>query len=99
MHKSIYRLISLMYIAKKLVLGYDDIYQLLSTNKIYAIIISSNLSFKTQKKIQTKAFNYHIPIYILDESDYSIAQAIGKKNVAMIGILDQGFSNKIKNYM
>lgn len=95
MNKKIFNLIGLLFVTKKVVFGFDNVYNAILKNKVYGIIIGSSSSNNGLKKIQEKAFFYNIPIYLLDESDVCIEDVI-YKNVKIIGITDKNFMKQIK---
>lgn len=95
-NKSIFKLIGLMHASSSLVYGFDSIMNIIFTHKLKCIIVGSSCSLKTIKRIQDKALTYNKELFIVDESDYTIAQALGKEKVKIIGLTDQGFYKKIK---
>lgn len=93
----IYNLIGLMFKAKKIIMGYENILKAIYQDKVEAIIVGSSASFNSIKRIQDKAKTYNIDIYLVDETNKTIASIIKKEKVKMIAITDSGFSNKIKS--
>ena len=93
---NIFSTIGLMYRAKKLTFGLENIEAMMKKNKISLILVGTSTSLKTQKKIQHKASVYNVDIVIVEEDKDTIAKSIGKSNVKVIGVNDFGFGKKIK---
>ena len=85
--------LGLAYKAKKIILG-ETIYDNLS--KIKLIIIAKDISLGNKKRILKKCESYKID-YIDTYDSKDLSQAIGKNNVKLIGIIDDGFKKMILN--
>lgn len=91
----VFKRIGLAYRAKKVVLGTDNIVAGMKSHKVKLVIISTSASLNTQKVVQDKAKFYHVDVIFVDEVSGSISTAIGKNNIKVIGIKDQGFKKLI----
>lgn len=92
------RILSLLGLAKragKLVLGTDFVCERMANGEIHYIFVASDSSNNTLDKIEHKAYFYKVEInkaYTTKELNASI----GEDNIKVIGIIDTGFSKKIK---
>lgn len=83
--------LGLAYVAKKVVLGTDFVIERLRKKQVYLILLATDASDPTKKKINDKAKTYQTTVvekYTTDE----LSQAIGKKNIKVIGVIDKGFA-------
>ena len=94
--EKIFKQIGLAYRAQSVVLGTDKIIHLSKKGKINLVIISIRTSSNTRKLIQDKLSNTEIPIVIVDDYDNEeLSKSLGRENVKVIAIKDEGFSNNI----
>ncbi|MDF9824070.1 ribosomal protein L7Ae-like RNA K-turn-binding protein [Breznakia sp. PF5-3] len=59
------------------------------------VLIAEDASANTKKKLEDKCKYYQIAYGFIESSEV-LSKAIGKFNVKAVGILDDGFANKIK---
>lgn len=93
--KKITNLIGLMQRAGKLITGEDLIIKNLKNKNIKLLIIAEDCGINTKKKLSDKAKFYDIEkieVLTIDE----LSTSIGKDNRVAIGIIDSGFSSKLK---
>ncbi len=83
--------IGLAYRARKVVLGTENTIEHLRKKKVFVIILANDASLLTQKKIKDKAKTYDTPV-IDDLSAFQLSNAVGKNDIKVIGITDQGFT-------
>ncbi len=84
-------LLGLAYRAHKTVLGEQVLKQI---RKVKLLILASDISVKSRERYMKKCYYYHID----SRSDFSsveLSQALGKENVKVIGIIDEGFKQTI----
>lgn len=75
--------------------GTDMVTEGLRNNSIYLVFLARDTAINTTKKITDKAKTYNVDV----NKNYScndLSQAIGKKNVHVIGIMDRGFAKLLK---
>lgn len=86
--------IGLAYRAKKITLGADETVKAMSKHKIVLVLLATDASQNTIKKITDKCHYYNIE---LSQSFHSseLSSALGKNNIKVIGIKDEGFKNII----
>lgn len=96
-NNKIFNLIGLMHVAKKLVYGYDSVIKMREQNRLTCVLVGSSASYKTIKRIEEKMYPTKIPLYMVDETTNTISNALGKDNVKIVGVIDTGFSQSIKN--
>lgn len=80
--------------AGKLVSGEEQVIQTIQKRKAYLVLLASDASLNTAKKITDKCNFYHIPL----NQDYerrTLGQAIGKKERVMIAVTDKGFADAL----
>ena len=65
-------------------------------NKVFIVIISTDMGETSKKKIIDKCIYYHIPYYICLDKE-SLSKSVGKNNISSLGIKSNGGANKIKN--
>ncbi len=67
-------------------------------NKVYVVIISTDIGETSKKKIVDKCTFYQIPYFqILDKENLS--KSVGKGNISAIGVRSIGGANKIIKIM
>lgn len=93
MLKKINSYIYFAFASKSIVLGESTIYKM-AKNKVYLVILASDLSLNSQKKIIAKCEEYHVP-WIHYETKDTLGSIINKGNVGIIGILNQGLAKAI----
>lgn len=91
----IFQILGLAYKARKLVSG-PEVLDVIRSKKAYLVIVASDASANTKKKIINKAKYYQIPYYEM-LSVAQISHSIGKNNRVAIAIIDEGFSKLIMN--
>ncbi len=96
MNKKILNQLGLINRAGKLVLGTDNIIALMKTRKVKLVLIASTASINTQKLIQDKASTYNIDVVGIDViDDNTIASALGRDQVVVVGIKGNDFKRMI----
>lgn len=95
MSSNFYGTLGLASRARKIVDG-EILIQKIRTKKVYLVIIAEDASANTKKKITDKCNSYHVD-YVIYSTKVALSSAIGKHNRVAIGIIDSGFSKKIKN--
>lgn len=84
-------------IAKKsnnLLEGYSKCDDYRNNTKIYLFIMSRDLSDKSKSKFKKHCETNNIP-YIEDFSKEDLGNALGRKEVMLLGILDEGIAKKL----
>ena len=67
-------------------------------NKVFTVIISTDMGETSKKKIVDKCTFYQIPYFtILDKE--SLSRAVGKGNISSVGVKSIGGANKIINML
>lgn len=83
--------LGLAYRARKLVIGTDITLTYLMKNKLSLIILATDASDGTKKKIYDKSKTYQVKV-LEAVSSQQLSEAIGKYGIKVIGVTDQGFS-------
>ncbi|MGG5368680.1 hypothetical protein IGK47_002682 [Enterococcus sp. AZ007] len=79
--------------AGKLITGEEMTINEIRRNKVKLVIVTTDASENTQKKVSDKS-KYYQTTYFIEFTQGEILGAIGKPR-KVIGVLDQGFANKI----
>lgn len=90
----VYNLLGLASRARKLSSG-DLLISTIRSRKASIVIIGSDASDNTIKKITDKCKFYDVEYIVYGTTD-ELSKAIGKINRVAVGVLDSGFSKKIK---
>ena len=86
--------IGLAYRAKKTLLGEEVLNKI---SKVKLLFLASDISEKSKERFLKKCFFYNIE-YIDIYSGEELSRIVGKNNVKVIGIIDDGFAKMlIKN--
>ncbi|SDN29372.1 YlxQ family RNA-binding protein [Alkalicoccus daliensis] len=88
-------LLGLMQRARAVTTGEEQVVKAIQSKKAKAVILSSDASANTHKKINDKCSFYKVPLYITG-TRYELGHAIGKEARVVIAILDEGFSKAFK---
>ena len=83
--------LGLAYRAKKAVLGEEVLNKI---SKVKLLFIASDISAKSRDRFEKKCFHYQIA-HIDEYSAEELSQALGKNNVRVIGITDEGFKDAL----
>ena len=86
-------LLGLIYRANKLFLGENCLNNI---KKIKFLFIANDASIKSQERYLKKCNYYNIP-YTLKYSTNNLSKSIGKDNVKILGVVDDGFAKNILN--
>lgn len=91
------KFLNFLSIAKKsnnLLEGYSKCDDYRNSTKIYLFIMSKNLSDKSKSKFKKHCETNNIP-YIEDFSKEDLGNALGRKEVMLLGVLDEGIAKKL----
>lgn len=88
-------LIGLSARARKIVYGADSTKEALEKGRVKLLIVSKEASEKTIKNFKFYSEKYNVPICIYGEIE-DLSKSIGKKNKAILGILDENLAKEIK---
>ena len=67
-------------------------------NKVYTVIISTDMGETSKKKIIDKCTFYQVPYFIILDKK-SLSKAVGKENISSIGIKSIGGAKKIETML
>lgn len=95
MNKGYLNILGLASAARKIVSG-ETLLKNIKSKKVNLVLIASDASDNTKKKLTDKCHYYGIQYYIIDIESDILSKAIGKDNRVAVGIVDRGFSKKIK---
>jgi ribosomal protein L7Ae-like RNA K-turn-binding protein len=88
--------IGLAYRARKVVVGTDITLTAMRNGKVVLLLLATDASHTTKKKVYDKAKTYQVEV--LEElSSYDISAGLGKVDIKVIGITDRGFSQLLMN--
>ncbi len=83
--------IGLAFRARKVIVGTDSTIASLRMGKLQLILLATDASHTTKKKVYDKAKFYQVEV-IEELSSFDISMALGKDDIKVIGITDRGFS-------
>ncbi|MBN2300139.1 MAG: ribosomal L7Ae/L30e/S12e/Gadd45 family protein [Acholeplasmataceae bacterium] len=88
--------LGLAFRARKITVGTDLSIQALRNGQLYLILLATDASDLTKKKVYDKSKTYQVEV-IENLSSIELSQAIGKQDIKVIGITDRGFSQLLMN--
>lgn len=91
------RTLGLAYRAAKIIVGTEKTVFALRKGHVKLVILATDASDNTKKKIHDKARTYGARV-IEAISTERMSRAIGKRGIKVIGITDQGFSRLLMNH-
>ena len=83
--------LGLAYRARKVVLGEEVLNRI---GKVRLLVIASDISEKSRERYEKKCYYYGID-HVDDYSSEELSEALGKNNVKVIGVLDEGFKDAL----
>ncbi|MCU9593052.1 YlxQ family RNA-binding protein [Caldibacillus thermolactis] len=84
--------------ARKLVTGEELVTKEIQKQRVHFVLLANDASKNTMKTILNKCNYYNIPVKQVSDR-YTLGNAIGKEARVVIGILDKGFSDKLKQLL
>ncbi|WP_017753798.1 YlxQ family RNA-binding protein [Calidifontibacillus oryziterrae] len=87
-------LLGLINRAGQLTSGEELVLKEIKKGKAKLVLLSSDASYNTSKKITDKCLYYKIPLKKVKDR-YMLGQAIGKEARVVVAILENGFANKL----
>jgi ribosomal protein L7Ae-like RNA K-turn-binding protein len=96
-NKKIISMLGLAQKAGKVVSGEFSTEKAVKQKKAFIVIVADDSSDNTKKMFSNMCEFYKVPIYFFSDKE-SVGHAIGKEFRASLAILDEGFSNKLKEY-
>lgn len=90
------RLLSFMGICRragKLVIGNDPVKESIETDKALLVLIASDISQNTLKKIKPVIEDSSVPCYTINRTKDEISFSLGKA-CAILAVTDKGFADK-----
>ena len=80
--------------ARKIVTG-ETLINKIRSNGVYFVVIASDASDNSKKKITDKCTSYNVDYFIAGNIS-ELSKAIGKNNRVALGITDRGFAKNLK---
>ncbi|PLR69787.1 MULTISPECIES: YlxQ family RNA-binding protein [Bacillaceae] len=84
--------------ARKIVSGEELVIKEVRQSRAKLVLLSSDASDNTAKKVTDKCSYYRIPLVSVPDR-YMLGQAIGKDARVVVAIVDAGFAAKIKTLL
>ena len=85
--------LGLAYRSKKVILGHDI---LDAMNRVKLVLIASDISDKSKERVVKKCTYYNVG-FIEEFNSEELSKALGKSNIKVIGITDEGFKKLLLN--
>lgn len=89
-------LIGLATRARKTILGTDMTINGVRKQTVKLVILATDASDNTKKLVFDKCKTYHVEV-VSQLPSAQLSQAVGKSNIMVVGIADEGFSKLILN--
>ena len=90
------RLLSFLGICRragKVVIGNDPVREAIETDKAFLVMVASDISGNTLKKINTAVNEGNVPCYTVNRTKDEISFSLGKA-CACLAVIDKGFADK-----
>ncbi|MGM9928821.1 MAG: YlxQ family RNA-binding protein [Bacillus sp. (in: firmicutes)] len=91
-------LLGLAYRARKVITGEELVIKEVRSGKAKLVLLSSDASSNTEKKITDKCSYYNVPIMKVENRE-QLGHAIGKDERVVLAVLDDGFAKKLKTLL
>lgn len=92
------RLLSLLGLSRKagkIQIGFDPVKDTIETGKTDLVLVASDISANTAKKIKAVAEEYGVELLYIKRSKDELSFSLGK-TCALVAVTDQGFSRKLR---
>ncbi len=83
--------------ARKLISGEEFVISNIRNGQAYLVLIASDASENTMKKITDKCGSYNVP-YRVVEDRYILGATIGKDARVVVAVTDRGFAKKLQTF-
>ncbi|USK61248.1 YlxQ family RNA-binding protein [Peribacillus asahii] len=84
--------------ARKLISGEELVVKEVRSGKAKLVLLASDASKNTEKKISDKCAYYQIPLKRVENRSL-LGQAIGKEARVVVAVLDEGFAQKLRTLL
>lgn len=98
MNDPILSAISLCKKAGKLLLGFDVVKEAAEKGTGKLLVMTADLSPKTQKEVVFLAEKYHVPSCTIPQTMDDIQNSVGKRS-GVLAICDQGFAGLLRKHL
>ena len=92
-----YGLLGLAARARKIISGEELSIQEVRSGRAKCVVLASDASEGTKKKILNKCHSYHVPVIHADSREI-LGCAIGKERRVVVAVCDTGFAKKMMSY-
>lgn len=96
--QKIYQLLGIATRARKVTTGEDLTVREVQAGKASLVIISSDASANTMKKITDKCKFFNVEMHVFGSRE-DLGQAIGKESRVVLAIMDAGFAGKLSSLL
>ena len=96
--QKIYQLLGIATRARKVTTGEDLTVREIQAGKANLVIISSDASANTMKKISDKCKFFNVEMHVFGSRE-DLGQAIGKESRVVLAIMDAGFAGKLSSLL
>lgn len=91
-------LLGLVNRARKLISGEELVIKEIRSGKAKLVLLASDASKNTEKKISDKCTYYQVPLERVEDR-FLLGQAIGKEARVVVAVLDEGFAKKLRTLL
>lgn len=96
--RKIYQLLGIATRARQVTTGEDLTVREVQAGKAHLVIISSDASANTMKKITDKCKFFNVEMHVFGSRE-DLGQAIGKESRVVLAVMDAGFAGKISSLL
>ncbi|EIT85119.1 hypothetical protein A374_12505 [Fictibacillus macauensis ZFHKF-1] len=84
--------------AGKCITGEELVIKAIQRQKARLVLVSSDASSNTKKKMTDKCTYYNVPVKWVEDR-YSLGNAVGKDYRVAVAVTDEGFTKKLKTLL
>lgn len=95
--QAIFNLLGIAASARKVVSGEEQVIKEVRSNSARLVIVSTDASDNTTKKMHDKCAYYNVPIYTFGTRE-ALGHATGRESRVSLAIMDNGFAKKLSQY-
>lgn len=94
----IYQMLGIATRARQVTTGEDLVVREVQAKKAHLVIVSSDASPNTMKKITDKCTFFNVEMHVFGSRE-DLGHAIGKESRVVLAIMDAGFASKISDLL
>ena len=96
MHDPLESLLGLARKCGKLVAGFDEVANSISTHRAKLVLIAGDAAERTARNIKRICESADVPVYNIQQDKITVGHAVGMPPTGIISLIDAGFANKAR---